>query len=358
MDIQDIDHVEFYVGDAQHAAYYLCNAFGFQICGQSGPETGQPDQRSLLLRQRGVQIVLTSALTSRHPAAEYVKRHGDGVAVIAMSTSDARTAFAEAVRAGVAPLGQPTVYESSRARAVIGEVAGFGDVAHRFVERHGATEEFLPGVTDILAPDPEGGGGLLHRIDHAAVCLPAGELAATARFYQHVFGFAQVFEEYIEVGSQAMDSKVVQSPSGQVTFTLIEPDTRRSPGQIDAFLAAHGGAGVQHLAFLTQDIVTSVHALRARGVRFLKTPGSYYDGLQRRLGPTGMSLSELRETGVLVDRDHWGEVFQIFTQSMHVRRTYFMEIIDRHGARTFGSGNIKALYEAVDRDQKDVTIPA
>jgi 4-hydroxymandelate synthase len=222
------------------------------------------------------------------------------------------------------------------------------------VERHGGTEDsaeydFLPGVVDMLAEDPEDGDGLLSIVDHAAICLPAGELAPTVRYYREVFGFQQIFEEFIEVGEQAMDSKVVQSPSERVTFTLIEPVPDRRPGQIDGFLARHGGAGVQHLAFLTDDIVRAVRTFEDRGVRFLSTPASYYEALEARLGGTEVDVRDLRSTNVLVDRDHWGELFQIFTRSMHVRDTYFMEIIDRHGARTFGSGNIKALYEAVER---------
>ncbi|MGW0334182.1 4-hydroxyphenylpyruvate dioxygenase [Streptomyces sp. NPDC003011] len=362
MDIQGIDHVEFNVGDAQQAAFYLCTAFGFRVCGQAGPETGLKEHRSLLLRQGGIQLLLTSALTPRTSVADHVSRHGDGVANIAFGTTDARKAFNEAVQRGAAPITPPAEYTLGDARVVVAEIAGFGDVTHRFVERHGlaatpateggvAPQEFMPKTMDMFAPDPEDAGELLSLVDHAAICLPAGELDPTVRFYEEVFGFRQIFEEHIEVGEQAMNSKVVQSPSEQVTFTLIEPDATRRPGQIDDFLARHGGAGVQHLAFLTDDIVTTVHTLEGQGVRFLRTPGSYYDALEERFGRTDLETAALRSSNVLVDRDHWGEVFQIFTQSMHVRHTYFMEVIDRHGARTFGSGNIKALYAAVEREQ-------
>ncbi len=351
MTAQHIDHVEFYVGDAQQSAFYLCTAFGFRLCGQAGPETGLAGQRSLLLRHGRIRLVLTSALTEDHPAARYVSRHGDGVARIAFATPDATALFHDTVAKGARAVAEPKEYAKRGDRVVVAEVGGFGDVTHLLVERHAPDEVFLPGAMDLLAPDPDRGDDLLDVVDHAAICLPAGQLDATVDFYRRTFGFEQIFEEHIEVGAQAMNSKVVQSRSEDITFTLIEPDTSRSPGQIDDFLARHGGAGVQHLAFLTDDIIGAVRTFESRGVRFLSTPDSYYEGLERRLGKTDLGVQAMRETNVLVDRDHWGEVFQIFTQSMHVRRTYFMEVIDRHGARTFGSGNIKALYQAVERER-------
>lgn len=351
MDIGAVDHVEFYVGDAQQSAFYLCTAFGFRICGQAGPETGQPHHRSLLLRQGGIEVVLTSALSPAHPAAEYVARHGDGVPNIAFEVTDATKAFELALERGATPVEQPAVHSKDGTEVVTASVLGFGDVAHRFVQRSGDREQFLPGVMDIIAPDPDEGEHLLSTVDHAAICLPAGQLRPTVAFYEKVFGFSQIFEEFIEVGTQAMDSKVVQSPSGKVTFTLIEPVADREPGQIDNFLARHGGAGVQHLALLCDDIVGTVQTLENRGVKFLQTPGSYYDQLQERFASMNLQVEDLRRTNVLIDEDHWGQVFQIFTQSQHVRKTFFWEVIDRHGARTFGSGNIKALYEAVAREK-------
>jgi 4-hydroxymandelate synthase len=203
-------------------------------------------------------------------------------------------------------------------------------------------------------PDPGGPGGeasdLLRKIDHAAVCVPAGELDATIAFHEQVFGFRVIFQEYIEIGGQGMMSKVVQSPSGGVTFTLIQPDLTRRAGQIDDFLAWHDGAGVQHVAFLTEDIVTAVRAFAERGVEFAETPSGYYDMLSARLGATDIPVDALRPLGILVDRDHWGQMYQIFAKSVHIRRTYFIELIDRHGARTFGTSNIPALYEAKERE--------
>ncbi|MGQ0840034.1 4-hydroxyphenylpyruvate dioxygenase [Actinokineospora sp.] len=351
MKIGTVDHVEFYVGDAQQAAFYLCTAFGFRVFGQGGPETGLVGQRSVLLSQGGIRILLTSGLAPGHPATEFVSRHGDGVAAIAFGTDDVATAYAEAVERGAAGIAPPVVHEHEGERVVLATVSGFGDVHHRLVERHTRPENFLPGLIDVIGPDPDAGDDLLREIDHFAVCLPAGTLGPTTRFYQDVFEFEQVFAERIEVGDQAMDSAVVRSPSGKATFTLIEPDAALRPGQIDDFLRRNGGAGVQHIAFETDDIASAVATLGRWGVDFLTTPASYYDGLEQRLGRPDIALSILREHNVLADRDHAGQMFQIFTKPMHVRHTLFFELIERHGALTFGSGNVRALYEAVERDQ-------
>jgi 4-hydroxymandelate synthase len=350
MSIQGIDHIEMYVGDARQTAYFLCTAFGFRICGQGGPETGLAGQRSLLVGQGDIRILLTTGLTADHRASEYVARHGDGVAVVAFETTDTTEVHARAAAGGAESVEPPVRLVRGEDEVVVATVAGFGDVTHRLVQRQGPRTEFLPGAIDMIAPDPDHGDDLLHLIDHAAVCLPAGGLDPTVRHYQDAFGFAEIFSEYVEVGEQGMESRVVQSPSGGVTFTLLQPDVQRQHGQLDDFLAWHGGAGVQHVAFATDDIVTAVRTFSGRGVGFASTPSSYYDVLEHRLGPVDVPVAALREVGVLVDRDHWGQMFQIFTQSMHVRRTLFLELIERHGARTFGTSNIKALYEAKERE--------
>jgi 4-hydroxymandelate synthase len=350
MNISGIDHIELFVGDARQTAFYLCTAFGFTVCGQGGPETGLADQRSLLLRQGDIQLVLTSGLVAEHPATEYVRRHGDGVAIVGIGVADATLAYHELVERGAKPVSPPTSYRRDDASVVVAEVSGFSDVTHRLIERHGPPREFLPGAIEVTEPDPHGDGKLLREIDHLAICVPAGQLGPTARYYEDVFGFTQIFQEYIEVGGQGMDSAVVQSPSQHVTFTLIEPDPDRTPGQIDDFLSWHAGAGVQHVAFRTDDIVTAVSTFADHGVRFLGTPGSYYETLEDRVGHLDAPVEDLRRLGVLVDRDHWGQLLQIFTESMHIRRTLFLEVIERRGALTFGSGNIKALYSAKQRE--------
>ncbi|WP_405087186.1 4-hydroxyphenylpyruvate dioxygenase [Microbispora sp. NBC_01389] len=348
MDILSIDHIELFAEDAERAAAGLRDSYGFTVAGRGGPQTGLPDCRSVLLRQRDITVLVTSAIGGGHRAAEYVGRHGEGVAVIGLAVPDAREAFAKAVERGAAPVAPPTEFGPEGARVTFASVAGFGDVEHRFTSRESPGAPFAPGtiVETGAAASPD---GLLRAIDHFAVCVPAGELGPTIRHYQDVFGFEQTFEERIIVGAQAMDSKVVQSVSRQVTLTVIEPDTTRAPGQIDAFVRAHDGAGVQHVAFLTDDIASAVRTCSERGVRFLTTPGAYYDNLPGRLGDVEVPVDDLRELNILADRDHSGVLLQIFTESRHPRGTLFYELIDRRGARTFGSNNIKALYEAVSR---------
>ena len=350
MDYLGVDHVEFYVGDARQAAFVLCNAFGFRLYGQGGPETGLPGQCSLLLGQGDCRVLLTSGLLPDHPAVEYVARHGDGVAVVAFGVRDAAEAYAGSVAGGATAVEPPRTYEGGGASVVTATVSGFGDVVHRLVERHGSDREFLPGAIEMLDVPPPTEPDLLRTIDHAAVCVEDGTLDATAQYYRKAFGFDLIFEEYIEVGAQGMFSQVVQSPGGGVTLTLIQPDLSRSPGQIDDFLAWHDGPGVQHLALSSRDIVAAVDTLGERGVGFAFTPESYYTSLDGRLDDVDLPVDRLRPRGILVDRDHWGQMYQIFAKSLHVRRTFFWELIERHGARTFGTSNIPALYEAKERE--------
>jgi 4-hydroxymandelate synthase len=361
MDILGIDHVEFYVGDARQSAFFLCTAFGFHVAGHGGPETGLDAQRTLLLRHGDSRVLLTSALSGAHPADGYVSRHGDGVAVIAFAVRDAAACYEQAVAAGARPVEPPRVSrggpdgqngqngQDSVTTAVVG---GFGDVVHRFVQRDG--DAFWPAAIEPQpAPAPEN-PDLIRAIDHAAFCVPAGELEATVDYYRRVFGFKLIFEEYVEVGTQGMYSQVVQSLSGAATFTIIQPDMSRDRGQIDDFLSWHGGAGVQHLALSTDDIVAAVRTFSDNGAGFAQTPGAYYDLLAERVGATDLPVERLRPLGILVDRDHWGQMYQIFSKSMHIRRTYFWELIERHGAKTFGTSNIPALYAAKERELADV----
>ncbi|NUP51047.1 MAG: 4-hydroxyphenylpyruvate dioxygenase [Catenulispora sp.] len=354
MDILGIDHVEFYVGDARQSAFFLCTAFGFHVAGHGGPETGLDAQRTLLLSHGDSRILLTSALSGAHPADGYVSRHGDGVAVIAFAVRDAAACYERAVAAGAASVEPPRVFkdDSSADTVTTAVVGGFGDVVHRFVQRDGTA--FWPAALEPQPAAPRADADLVRAIDHAAFCVPAGELEATVEYYQRVFGFKLIFEEYVEVGTQGMYSQVVQSPSATATFTIIQPDMSRDRGQIDDFLTWHGGPGVQHLALSTDDIVAAVATFRDNGAGFAETPGAYYDVLTDRVGATDLPVDRLRPLGILVDRDHWGQMYQIFSKSMHIRRTYFWELIERHGARTFGTSNIPALYAAKERELADV----
>ena len=353
MDIRQVDHVELYVGDAQQTTFYLCSTLDFEVLGQ-----GEVDgQRSVLLGHGDVRLLLTSGLSADQPATDYVQKHGDGVATIGLRIDDAAEAFNEAVRRGARPVEQPRVWRQQDGSEVVTAcVSGFGDVNHRFVQRRDG-EAFLPGAIDEPTSAPSA-GKKLELVDHFAVCVPAGELDAIVAYYQRVFGFEQIFEERIEIGDQAMDSKVVQDLSRTVTLTILAPDPVRQAGQIDDFLSSNEGAGVQHIAFSTAEITNAVSTFAERGMRFLSTPSSYYDDVERRMGDVGVPLDRLREGNILVDRDHGGEMFQIFTESAFVRRTLFFELIERRGALTFGSNNIKALYEAKERERAQTVVGA
>jgi 4-hydroxymandelate synthase len=343
-----IDHVEFYVQDTAVAAAQFIDGYGFEIYGASEPAESVTAIRSVALGKNQIRLVLTTAQGADHPAAAYVEQHGDGVANIALTTPNAREIFTEAVRRGAAAVAEP----AERDGLITASIRGFGDVIHTFVQRPASSDvRKLPGFSPIPETGTRFDSGL-GMIDHFAICLEAGQLTPTVEFYEKVLDFQMIFEERIVVGSQAMDSKVVQSRSGSVTLTLIEPDTSLEPGQIDNFLKNHNGAGVQHIAFTADSIVESVGLLKSQGVSFLGTPDAYYRLLSVDL--TKYSVSELKELDILVDEDHDGQLFQIFTASVHPHRTFFMEVIERLGARTFGSGNIKALYEAVERQRAEV----
>ena len=348
MRIHGIDHVEYYTSNLEKSAAELCGAFGFRIAGQAAAGAGRP---SALLRQGQIRLLLTAAGPGQDQAARYLSRHGSGVGVIAFGCSDVATTFDEVVAAGAVPVAGPSFAGSGSDRTGTAVVGGFGDVLHKLVERADPGGKFAPGLIDEehdgAAAEPAA-GSLLEQLDHIAVCLPAGELDKVVAFYRDVFGLAQIYDERIEVGTQAMISKVVQDHDALVTFTLIEPDVSREPGQIDEFLRAHGGAGVQHLAFRTADIARAVRTISDRGIEFLIAPSGYYQALRARLGDLAIPVDVLRDLNVLADTDRWGQMYQIFARSTHERHTFFIELIERRGALTFGSRNIKALYEALD----------
>ncbi|OLT24613.1 4-hydroxyphenylpyruvate dioxygenase [Nocardiopsis sp. CNR-923] len=339
-----VDHVVFHVGDAHAAATAVRDGYGLDVYAMSRTDR----EVSVAVGAGGIRLVFTEARTDDHPAAAFVREHGDGVADIALRTPDARAAHTAVVSRGATSVSPPAEHQG----IVTATVGGFGDVVHTFVERApGIDVRSLPGLTPAGGTQERASGTGLHEVDHFAVCLEGGRLDPTVRFYRDVFGFATIFTEYIVVGDQAMDSTVVQSPSGRITLTLIEPDLSREPGQIDAFLKNHVGPGVQHIAFTTDDIVRTVGLLRERGTEFLATPDAYYRTLSRSVKPSKHSMEALRRLHLLVDEDHDGQLFQIFARSTHPQRTFFFEVIERLGATTFGSGNIKALYEAVEEER-------
>ncbi|MFD3327995.1 4-hydroxyphenylpyruvate dioxygenase [Streptomyces sp. NPDC058701] len=339
-----LDHVEFYVEDLERASAHWISHYAFTPVG-----TAQgPGHRSLALRHGRTLLILTQGIDDNHPATAYAHQHGDGVARIALRTADAAAAYEHAVAHGADPVAPPTRHPGPGTRATA-TVSGFGDVVHTLVERDDGDD--LPPGFEPLAPGdterPADGPDLLE-IDHFAVCLAVGELADTVAHYRQALGFREIFEERIAVGAQAMLSKVVQSRSGDITFTLIQPDPEAEPGQIDDFLKNHGGSGVQHVAFSSADAAATVRVLAGRGVEFLTAPATYYELLGHRVALRHHDLDTLRTLNLLVDEDHAGQLFQIFTRSTHPRRTLFFEVIERLGAKTFGSSNIRALYEAVE----------
>ena len=366
MKIHGFDHVEYYVEDLEKTTEGLCGSYGFRLAGRSVAATGLrgdpggrpsgPAPRSILLRHGRVKMLVTAPGAADDAVAAYLSRHGDGIAVIAFATDNVRQAFDDIVAAGGKGLAAPSFEKSGPERVGTALVGGFGDVTHKLVERTSTGGEFAPGFIE-MEPDAgeQAANQLMSELDHVAVCLPAGKLDRTVCFYRDVFGLAQIYDERIEVGTQAMASKVVQDHDGLVTFTLIEPDTTREPGQIDDFLRAHDGAGVQHLAFRTPDIATAVRVIASRGVEFLVAPAGYYQALEGRLGKLAIPIDVLRGLNVLADRDRWGQMFQIFARSTHERRTFFFELIERQGALTFGTRNIRALYEALEDTRTGVT---
>lgn len=347
-----LDHVEFYVSELAAKTDWYVDTFGFAVHSATGSTgTTEAIARSVGLGGNGIRLVLTEATDASHPGAGYVQRHGDGVSDIALRVADAAAAFDEAVRRGATPVAAP----AERDGIVTATITGFGDVVHTFVQRPaGADQRALPGLRPGSATPGSATPGSdrgLGEIDHFAVCVPAGQIDATVEAYQRILDFELIFTERIAVGAQAMTTKVVQSRSGSVTFTLIEPDVTRVAGHIDEFLRDHGGAGVQHIAFTASNIVESVDAVRARGVEFLGTPASYYSMLPLRVELDRYPLEELQRLSILVDEDHDGQLCQIFMRSVHPRNTIFFELIERLGARSFGSGNIAALYQAVELER-------
>jgi 4-hydroxymandelate synthase len=332
----DIEYVELYVTDKQSVADYFVSSMGFTLAAESVDYGGS----SALLRQGTVQLVITAG----PGAEEFVGAHGDGVADAVLACDDVEQTRDAAVAAGA------SVTCSAAGFPV---VAGFGGIRHTLVDLAGHKELRLPPGRDwqpvpVAPGDP---GRRIKALDHVAICCTGGMLARDTEFYSDGLSLARYSGEYIELGDQAMDSIVVRSQSGGITFTLLEPDLTMQPGQLDAFLSRNGGPGVQHLAFAVDDIRRGVSEFRGHGVEFLHTPDSYYDRLAMRLPDIQEEIARLRAANVLVDREEWGYLMQVFTRSPYERNTLFYELIERRGARGFGSANIRALYEAVECDR-------
>jgi 4-hydroxyphenylpyruvate dioxygenase len=351
--INGTDYIEFWVGNAKQASHYYRSAFGFELLAYRGPETGTRDRASYLLQQNKVRLLLTTAIAPEHEIAAHVHRHGDGVRDIALWVEDAREAFAAAVDRGASPVQQPTVLEDGDGEVVIAGIRTYGDTVHSLVERRNYRGAFLPGFQPAKSAFVTQPIGLLH-VDHCVGNVELGAMNKWVAFYQEVMGFRNLIsfdDKDISTEYSSLMSKVVASGNDRIKFPINEPAAGRKKSQIDEYLEFYRGPGVQHLAIATGDILHTVAALRDRGVEFLRVPTAYYDTLLDRVGRIDEDLAPLKELGILVDRDDEGYLLQIFTKPVQDRPTVFYEIIQRKGARSFGKGNFKALFEAIEREQ-------
>ena len=352
MPLHGIDHVELWVGNAAQSSYYFKHVFGFSEVAYSGLETGRRDRASHVLQQGNIRLVLTGTLRSDTDIAEHHRRHGDGVKVIALEVPDVEHAYGEATKRGAAGVSQPHVLADTHGRVVVADVATYGETIHRFIDRSAYSGAFLPGF-DAVAPNGAG-KALVNDIDHVVGNVELGAMNRWVSYYEDVFGMTEMIhftDEAISTEYSALMSKVVTGGDGRVKFPINEPAEGKRKSQIDEYLEFYEGAGAQHIALTTDDIVHTVAELRTRGIRFLRTPDSYYEEVPGRVGEISESLEDLRRLGILVDRDDEGYLLQIFTAPLGDRPTIFFELIERHGARGFGEGNFKALFEAIEREQ-------
>ena len=350
------DCIEFWVGNARTTAGFLMSAFGFHCTAYGGPETGLVGKASYVLEQGDIRLVVSGALEADSPIAEHVRRHGDGVHDLAWLVDDAPAAYESAVQRGAAPVREPWRESDDEGELTLAQVAAFGDTVHTFVDRSRYRSAVLePGYTTDNLPNPRVGPpvGLL-AIDHVVGNVEQGKLEDWVRFYREVFGFSamQHFDEdQIRTEHSALMSTVVWDGAG-IVMPINEPADGLRKSQIQEYIEHYDGAGVQHIALRTDDIVSTVQALRDRGVRFMNVPDTYYDDARQRLAGFDLPWAELQRLNILADQDHDGHLLQIFTETITDRPAVFFEIIERRGASGFGEGNFKALFEAIERDQE------
>ncbi len=353
MPVHGIDHLEIYAGNAAQAAYFFKGAFGFTETAYAGLETGQRDRVSHVLEQGRIRLVITGTLGGDDEIGDHHRHHGDSIHTIALSVPDARAAYDHAVEHGARGIDVPTTIEDDHGSVVTASVATYGEVRHRFVERNGYGGPFLPGF-EARDEAERGPDGLLAGIDHVVGNVELGHMEEWVHYYERVFGMTEMIhfsDDDISTEYSALMSKVVTDGSGRLKFPINEPAEGKRKSQIEEYLEFHNGPGVQHVAVATTDIVGTVAELRRRGVEFLAIPDEYYDEVPERIGEIEEDLRDLREQGILVDRDDEGYLLQIFTKPLGDRPTLFFEVIERHGSRGFGEGNFKALFEAIEREQ-------
>ncbi len=352
--LQGTDYVEFYVGNAKQAAHFYKTAFGFQSLAYSGPETGTKDRVSYAIRQNKLTFLLTTPLRPDNPIADHIYKHGDGVKVLALKVEDATSAWKETTKRGGKSYMEPTTLKDENGRVVISGIHTYGDTVHLFIERGDYNGVFMPGFrkweSNYNPPDT----GLLY-VDHCVGNVGWNQMNPWVKFYEDVMGFRNILtfdDKDISTEYSALMSKVMSNGNGFVKFPINEPAEGKKKSQVEEYLEFYNGEGVQHCAVATADIVKTVTDLQSRGVEFLKIPTTYYDTLPERVGHIDEDLGPLAQLGILVDRDNEGYLLQIFTKPVEDRPTLFFEIIQRKGAKSFGKGNFKALFEALEKEQE------
>jgi 4-hydroxyphenylpyruvate dioxygenase len=352
-----IDHLRFFVGNARQSAYFYRNAFGFDVVGYAGLETGVRNEASYVLRQGDITFVLASPLGADHPESSRLLTHGDGVQDLAIEVDDVPAAYAEAIERGAVGVVPPSSKEDAQGTLEFAAIRAYGDTTHSFINRDGYHGLFAPGYQpldrsryDASTFHPVG----LKAIDHVVANVDEGTMQQWVQFYERVLGFSLLVhfdDKDISTEYTALMSKVVQDGRGRIKLPINEPARGKRKSQIEEFLRFYGGPGVQHIAMATDDIIATVRAMRNNDVSFLKVPRAYYDLVPGRVGPIDEDLREIADLGILVDRDDEGYLLQIFTKPVEDRPTLFFEIIQRHGAKSFGKGNFKALFEAIEHEQ-------
>jgi 4-hydroxyphenylpyruvate dioxygenase len=355
--LRRIDHIRFFVGNARQSAYFYRNAFGFDVVAYAGLETGSRLEAGYVLRQGNITFVLTSPLRADHPENSRLIQHGDGVQDIAIEVDDVTQAFETATKRGAVGVVPPTCLEDAHGVYEFASIQAYGDTTHSFINRDRYRGIFAPGYAPL---DPERYSPRtfhpvgLKAIDHIVGNVELGAMNRWVGFYEKILGFSQLIsfdDKDISTEYTALMSKVVQGGHGRIKFPLNEPAEGRKKSQIEEYLEFYGGPGVQHIALATDDIIRTVTALRHNDVSFLRVPDTYYEALPDRIGTIKEDLNQLKELGILVDRDDEGYLLQIFTKPVEDRPTVFFEIIERHGSQSFGKGNFKALFEAIEREQ-------
>ena len=358
--INGTDYIEFYVGNAKQAAHFYTSAFGFQVVGYKGPETGVRDRASYLLQQDKIRFVLTTAIRPDLSAeakviADHVYTHGDGVRDLALWVDDARDAYVKAVERGAESVHEPRVMRDDDGEVVVAAIKTYGETIHSLVERKNYKGLFMPGYRPVKLDYQPGAVGLKY-VDHCVGNVELGKMNVWVDFYATVMGFRNLLtfdDKTISTEYSSLMSKVMANGNDRIKFPINEPAAGKKKSQIDEYLDFYKGPGVQHMALATDDIIRTVKQLISRGVQFLSgVPGTYYSSLQDRVGKIDEPVAELEKLGILVDRDPDGYLLQIFTKPVEDRPTVFYEIIQRKGAKSFGAGNFKALFEAIEREQE------